>query len=258
MAEAILGAAVRHGFIPAEDILVADASAARREQLGELLGAATTDDNAAAAGCPHLLLAVKPQQVVEALAPAAGAIAPECLVLSIMAGVDSARLDELAGGRGRIVRAMPNTPLLVGAGAAGLCAGPRATQQDLDWAQLLLTCGGGLAVLVDEDHMDVVTAVSGSGPAYAFYLIEAMVAAGQAEGLAESDALGLATQTLAGAAKLLAESSASPAELRQRVTSPGGTTQAAIETLDAHQVRDHLTQAVRAAAARSRQLRQES
>lgn len=258
MAEAILAAAIRSDALAAGDILVADASVQRREQLSESLGLACTADNAAAAACEKLLLAVKPQQLCDAIAPAAEAITPDCLVVSIMAGVDTARLDELTGGRARIVRAMPNTPLLVGAGAAGLCAGPRATREDVDWARSLLICGGGLAVVVDEDHMDALTAVSGSGPAYAFYLIEAMVAAGQAEGLTESAALALATQTLAGAARLLAAGDVPPAELRRRVTSPGGTTQAAIETLDAHHVRDHLTQAVRAAAARSRQLRQES
>jgi pyrroline-5-carboxylate reductase len=132
--------------------------------------------------------------------------------------------------------------------------GPGATDDDLVWARRLFDAGGETIVLGGESLMDAVTAVSGSGPAYFFYLIECMVRAGVAEGLDDADALKLATRTALGAAQLLAESGESPEALRRKVTSPGGTTQAACDLLDARGVREAMTDAVRAAAARSRQL----
>ncbi|MBS3820501.1 MAG: pyrroline-5-carboxylate reductase, partial [Phycisphaerae bacterium] len=133
-------------------------------------------------------------------------------------------------------------------------AGMRARSEDATWAEKLCVAAGGLGVKLDEALMDAVTAVSGSGPAYVFYLIEAMVQAGHREGLDTDTALRLATETCAGAAKLLAETGESPAELRRRVTSKGGTTQAAIEILDAAGVKDSLIEAIRVAAERSREL----
>lgn len=253
MSEAILRGALDAGFLDPSQVIAADPDGSRREVFGEL-GVTVTDDNTAAAQAPRVLLAVKPQVMAEVLAGLAKAVAPDAMVISIAAGVKCKTLDEALGGRGRLVRVMPNTPALVGEGASGVAAGPRGRTEDVEWVSRLLTSSGGLAVTVDEDQLDAVTAVSGSGPAYVFYLVEAMVAAGVAEGLAEDTALQLAAQTCLGAGKLLIESQQSPGELRRRVTSKGGTTQRAIETLDADNVRDKLVRAVRAAAARSREL----
>lgn len=252
MAEALLRGAIKGNVLRAGEIVVSEPLPARREAMAAL-GLAVTDDNAAAAACEHVLLAVKPQMMAGVLAQIAPVMRSDALVISIAAGISTARIDSLLGGRGRIVRVMPNTPMMVGEGMSGLAAGPRATDADLLWTRRL-TDASGKSVVLAEDQIDALTAVSGSGPAYFFYVIEAMVAAGVAEGLDEPTALLLASQTCAGAAALLAGSGESPQVLRARVTSPGGTTQRAIETLDAANVRAAFTSAVRAAAARSREL----
>jgi pyrroline-5-carboxylate reductase len=148
---------------------------------------------------------------------------------------------------------MPNTPKLVGAGVSAICAGPRATDADLQWTRQLFAASGQV-VRVDEPMIDAVTAVSGSGPAYFFYLIEAMIQAGVAEGLPQDIATQLAVATCAGSAKLLAQTGVASHELRAKVTSPKGTTQAAIEAMDAAGVKSALVKAIRAAATRSREL----
>ncbi len=253
MAEAILRGALGGGVAAGKDVVVSEPRATRREELVEGLGVSCVDDNPAAAACPRVLLAVKPQVMGEVLDGVAAAVGEDATVLSIAAGTATGFIDGRLGGRGRIVRAMPNTPMLVGEGMTALAPGPRATDDDLDWARTL--CGAcGKVVLVEEADMDAVTAVSGSGPAYVFYLVEAMVAAGVAEGLPRDVATRLAVQTCVGAGRLLAETEEDPAVLRERVTSPGGTTQRAIETMEAGEVQAHLTAAIRAAAARSREL----
>lgn len=254
MAEAILAAAVRSGFLPAAEITVSDPDAARREKLSAELGVVCGQSNHVPAACPRVLLAVKPQVMAEVLEEVAAKVQPEALVISIAAGRSTVWLDRRLAGRGRIVRVMPNTPMLVGEGASAVCAGPRSGREEVDWTLRLFTCGGGLGVEVEEGQMDAVTALSGSGPAYFFYLIEAMVEAGVEEGLPPATAMALARQTCAGAARLLAETGLDPAELRRRVTSPGGTTQRALEVLQETGVKGSIRQAVRAAAARSREL----
>lgn len=253
MAEAMVRGAISAGVLQSSEIMSVDPDEARRKLFVEELGVEATAENSAAAGAPRVLLAVKPQMMGEVLAAISGHVADDATVISIAAGVSTSAIDAALGGKGRIVRVMPNTPMLAGAGMSALAAGPRATEDDLDWTRRLLE-SAGRAVTVSEEMMDAVTAVSGSGPAYFFYLIEAMVAAGVAEGLDADTAALLARQTCAGAAKLLEETGESPETLRDRVTSPGGTTQKAIETLDAAGVQDSLIAAVRAAAARSREL----
>jgi pyrroline-5-carboxylate reductase len=253
MAEAIVRGALRGGVLEGGQVLAAEPRAERREQLAGALGIATTDDNAAAGRCARVLLAVKPQVMDEALASIAGAVGDDATVISIAAGVSTARIDAALAGRGRIVRVMPNTPMLVGAGVCAMAPGARASDEDLAYVRALLGTGGTV-VDVEEGMMDAVTAVSGSGPAYFFYFVEAMVAAGVAEGLPEGTASMLAGATCVGAGKLLIESGEAPATLRARVTSPGGTTQRAVESLDADGVAEALHRAVRAAAERSRQL----
>ncbi|MGA2265634.1 MAG: pyrroline-5-carboxylate reductase [Phycisphaerae bacterium] len=252
MAEAIVRGAIRGGVLKAKGILAADPSTERRRAF-EAMGVACSADNAAAAACPRVLLAVKPQVMPAALSEIAQAVRADATVISIAAGVTAAAIDKALAGRGRIVRVMPNTPILVGYGASAIAAGPRATEADLKWTENLFAAGG-LVCRVAENLMDAVTAVSGSGPAYFFYLVEAMVAAGVAEGLDEKTARALAAATCAGAGKMLTETAESPQALRAKVTSPGGTTQRAVETLEAAKVKDALIAAIRAAAARSREL----
>ncbi len=253
MAEAIVRGAIKAGFLAASSIVASDPLAARRELLAAQLGIATTEDNDSPAACGRVLLAVKPQKMAEVLEAIAPRVQPNAVVISIAAGVTTAAIDRRLGGRGRIVRVMPNTPMLAGAGASALAAGPRATPADLEWAAGLFgACG--MTVQVQEPMIDAVTAVSGSGPAYFFYLVEAMIAAGEAEGLPADVARRLAIQTCVGSGALMIASQESPQTLRARVTSPNGTTQRAIETLDAGGAKELLVRAIRAAAERSREL----
>ncbi|MCK5113466.1 MAG: pyrroline-5-carboxylate reductase [Phycisphaerae bacterium] len=256
MAEAIIAAAVGREVLAAGRVVVSEPAHERREVLGDALGVACVKDNLIPASCDKLMLAVKPQIMGEVLdAPGiAETITDDTLVISIAAGITTAFLDEHLGQHGRIVRVMPNTPIMAGAGASAVCRGPRATDADIEWTTKLFAAGGVVVQVATESLIDAVIAVSGSGPAYFFYLIEAMVAAGVAEGLDEQTATQLAVQTCIGAGKLQQQTQLSPTELRRRVTSPGGTTQRAIETLDADNVKDSLAKAFRACAARSREL----
>lgn len=252
MASAIVRGVVRAKVLKPKAICAADPSPDRRRAL-EDLGVACSADNTAPAACPRVLLAVKPQVIGQVLAQIAPAVRPDATIISIAAGVTTAAIDRALGARGHVVRVMPNTPILVGCGASAVAAGPRATDDDLAWTERLFAAGGWTC-RVDERLLDAVTAVSGSGPAYFFYLIEAMIAAGVAEGLDEPTARALAAATCTGAGRMLTETDQPPQLLRALVTSPGGTTQRAIETLEAAHVADALVAAVRAAAARSREL----
>lgn len=252
MAEAIVRGGASAGVIDPKAIVVSDPAADRRELFAGM-GVAAVADNAAPAACGRVLLAVKPQVMAEVLAGVAEAVGDDATVISIAAGIRTDFIWEKLGRRGRIVRVMPNTPMLVGAGISALCKGPTATDADLAWAERLFAASGQ-TVRVDEPMIDAVTAVSGSGPAYFFYLVEAMVTAGVAEGLSPDAALKLAVQTCRGAGELLARSGEPPEALRAKVTSPGGTTQAAIESMESAGVKDALVAAVRRAAARCREL----
>ena len=253
MAEAVIGGAVAGGILSADGIVASDPLAERRDKLTGQLAIACVEDNLVPAACRRVLLAVKPQMMGGVLDEISAAVGADATVISIAAGISTGFLDERLGGAGHIVRVMPNTPMLVGAGVAALAGGPRATQDDLAWVRELLAASGQV-ITVGEEMMDAVTAVSGSGPAYFFYLIEAMIAAGVAEGLDERTAQMLAVATCGGVAKLLGDSTVSPLQLRQAVTSPGGTTQRAIESMEADGVGKSLVKAIRAAAARSREL----
>ncbi len=253
MAEAILRGLLRGNHIPHAAIVISDASLERRTHISSTIGVAAVEANRVPAGCPLVVLAVKPQVMGDVLKEVAPAVRPDAVVISIAAGITTRFIDAQFGGRGRIIRVMPNTPLLVGRGMAAIAAGPRATPQDMHLAKRVFG-DSGLTCEVAEEQMDAVTAVSGSGPAYFFYLVEAMVEAGVADGLDAQTALLLATQTCAGAAAMLAETQTTPEVLRARVTSPNGTTQRAIETMDSAGVKASLIKAIRAAAARSREL----
>jgi len=252
MAEAIARAATRGAGIHEEQIIASDPSEERRAVFNNL-DIATVDDNAELIEkAERIVLAVKPQSL-DAIGDDLKRIdSKRQLVVSIMAGVTLARLESAVGGAGRYVRTMPNTPLMVQRGMTGIAAGPGASEEDTAFVRALFS-GAGEVIEVDEPALDAVTAVSGSGPAYLFYLAEAMERAAAGLGLGEHAAL-LARQTLLGAAELLNAELAGPAELRRRVTSPGGTTQAAIGHMDATGVGDGVVAGIEAAAARSREL----
>lgn len=256
MAEAIARSVIEKQLFQPSRLVAFDPAAGRRAAF-EKLGVGVANSNAeAAATAPIVLLCVKPQMMTQALADlAAGGVNEEQLVISIAAGISTGFVETGLGvGRPwRVVRAMPNTPMLVGLGATAMCRGRNASDLDLLTARRLFEAAG-VVIQVDEPLMDAVTAVSGSGPAYVFYLVEQMIAAGAALGLTVEDATKLVYQTAAGAARMLQASPDLPAELRRKVTSPGGTTQAAIEHLEQHRVGEAIRQAIAAAQRRGREL----
>ena len=251
MGEALLAGLVTHGR-RAQEILVVEVAEARRAQLAERFPGLSLTGTFA--GLPaDAVLAVKPPDIPGAAASAVGAGASR--LLSIAAGVSTSAIETAAGGRGpvRVLRAMPNTPAQVGEGAAAVCAGSSAGPSDLDWAESILSAVGRV-VRVDEDQIDAVTGLSGSGPAYVFLVAEALMEAGVAVGLDPTVSRALTEQTLLGAARLLSETGQSAQELRAAVTSPGGTTAAGIAVLEDRGLRPALAEAVAAATARSREL----
>ena len=255
MARSLIGGLVAGGADPAS-IRVAEPVAGSREALARDFGVAVHAHNAQAAdGAATWVLAVKPQvmrPVCQALAALARRQRP--LVVSIAAGITSVQLGRWLGGDAAVVCAMPNTPALLGAGVTGLYANDAVDAAGRARAQALLGAAGQTVWIADEACMDAVTAVSGSGPAYVFLLAEAMQAAAQAQGLPADAARTLVLQTILGAARMLTESDADAAQLRHRVTSPDGTTQAAIEVFEAGGLRGLVDDAIRAATRRGREL----
>ncbi|MBI1371142.1 MAG: pyrroline-5-carboxylate reductase [Phycisphaera sp.] len=256
MAEAILRAVIDNDFIDASKIIVSDPTRERRELFASL-GMATTESNAdVTGGAATVMLSVKPQ-IYPKIADDLGAIdAANQAVISIMTGISIAKMAEAMGASvdtARVIRVMPNTPLLAGEGMSGVASGPGATEADTALAMRIFGAAGEV-VTITEAEIDAVTVVSGSGPAYVFYLAEAMAAAARELGLSDDVSDLLTEQTLVGAAKLLRESEHPPAELRRRVTSPGGTTQAAIEHMESQHVRETIVKAIHKAWERSKEL----
>jgi pyrroline-5-carboxylate reductase len=248
-----MGTALARGLVAAgwepRSIVLAEVEAGRRTQLAsDVPGAAVVGEPLAAEGA---VLAVKPA----AAEPACRALSATGTRrwLSIMAGVPLARLEAWAGDDVAVLRAMPNTPALVGAGMAAVSGGERAGEDDLAWAEDVLGAVGQV-VRVPESELDAVTAVSGSGPAYVFLLAKALAEAGVAEGLSPAVSRQLAVRTVVGAGRLLAEPGAEPTALRAQVTSPGGTTEAALSAFEAGGLRQLVADAVSAAAERSRRM----
>lgn len=257
MATALIGGMLERGFAAA-DIQVVELGDAARAALESRFGVrAVAGFDDAALACEVLVLAVKPQQMKAALAPVAGRLSGQ-LVISIAAGLRLADLGRWLGAPGvphaRLVRCMPNTPALIGAGVTGLYADPSVDAAGREAAERILAAVGSTVWADAEAQMDAVTAISGSGPAYVFHFIEALEAAGRALGFDEAGARRLAIDTALGAAKLAASSEDSPALLRQKVTSKGGTTEAALASLAAAGWHDELVDAVKAAEARGREL----
>jgi pyrroline-5-carboxylate reductase len=254
MAEALIKGMLRAQTSTPTSIVATARRAERVEQLHKTYGIRTTLDNLAAAQqADVVVLAVKPQAMDKLLVQIASAIDHQKLVISIAAGVPIAALERKLGAGARIVRAMPNTPALVGAGACALAGGEHATPEDLALAASLFDAVG-LTTVVEEALLDAVTGLSGSGPAYVFLVIEALSDAGVKVGLPRYTALKLAAQTVLGAAKLLIETGSHPGQLKDQVTSPGGTAIAGLHTLEAGGLRTTLINAVEAASRRAREL----
>ena len=255
MAEALIKGLLAQGQ-PTDRILVADPSPARQTLLGDTYQVKVLGDNrAVAASCRLLVLAIKPQMAMAVVPELAGAVTAEHLTVSLLAGTATATLERLLGGAARVVRAMPNTPALVGCGATAICAGRFAKARDLEAASTLFRAVGSVCT-VDEAQMDAVTGLSGSGPAYVFTVIEALAEGGVKEGLPREVALELATRTVLGAARLVAESGEEPSVLRSRVCSPGGTTLAGLTALEDGKLSATLIEAVARATRRSKELGQ--
>ncbi len=256
MATALIQGLLASGSSRAEQLVVSDVRADALAALREKLGVATSTDNAAAAAADVIVLSVKPQVLPSVLGELEPHVRAETLIISIAAGVPLAVLESQLPGR-RAIRVMPNTPALVAAGATALAGGNGATPDDLRIARAIFE-SVGIVVEVPESLLDAVTALSGSGPAYLFYLAESLVEAGRAVGLPDDVVSVLALQTVYGSAKLLHESGEAPAELRRKVTSPGGTTHAGVTTLEARDVRGAVRACVIAARDRGAELGREA
>ena len=253
MASAIIGGLVARDFKRA-DMLVVEVDSNARTRLMSAFGVkAIEGPGDALAEADVILMAVKPQKMREAATGIAPFIA-QPLVITVAAGIRLADLSRWLGGSTRMIRAMPNTPALVHAGVTGLFALPGISKEDRDRAQALLSAVGATLWFEHESDLDAVTAVSGSGPAYVFYAIEALETAALELGLNPGASRSLALWTFVGAAKLAIERAESPGELRAQVTSRGGTTEAALGVLEGAQVKARFIEAVKAACERSREL----
>lgn len=255
MGTALVQGAIRAGVVEAGETFGCDPYEKSREAFALATGANVTADIAEmAAASEVILLCTKPLDVPKALADAARVAAGQPrLVISIAAGVTLAALEAAATENFRIIRAMPNTPALVGQGAAAYCLGSRATADDAKTAQSLLGAVG-LAVETPERLMDAVTGLSGSGPAYIYVVIDALADGGVRAGIPRADAVRLAAQTVLGAAAMVLETGEHPAVLKDMVTSPGGTTIAGLAALEKHGLRNALIEAVTAATQRATEL----
>ncbi|WP_313583131.1 pyrroline-5-carboxylate reductase [Acinetobacter variabilis] len=254
MAQALIGGLISQG-LPATRITVSDPVEKVRSLLAEKEVNVTDDNIAAIKDADIVLFAVKPQVLAGVLKPLQGLLDGK-LVISIVAGAEIATLSALLG-TDRIVRVMPNTPALVQTGAHGLFANEEVGSDDRELASQILASTGLTIWVNSEAQIDAVTAVSGSGPAYFFYMMESMIRAGKNLGLDEKVATALTLQTALGAAQMAITSSNTPAELRKNVTSPNGTTQAALEVFDRAQISQNIQAALAAAQKRSQELAQE-
>jgi pyrroline-5-carboxylate reductase len=256
MAEALIRGLLAAKTVEPRQIWATDVREDHLKSIQATYGISVTTNNCEAVKAADvLILAVKPQQMSAVLRGIKSAMTADKLVISIAAGIPTSRIEGELEGPSRVIRVMPNTPALVGEGAAALCRGRYATEFDAQLAAEILGAVG-IAVRVDETMMDAVTALSGSGPAYVFHVAEAMIEAGKQCGLTEEVAVRLAVQTIKGAGKLLAESSETAGELRRKVTSPGGTTEAALKVMAEHDLMGVFQAAIKAATARGRELSQ--
>jgi len=254
MASALIGGLVKSYLVEPSAVMASDVDPERRGHIARELHVHMTADNRDVVRFADVLvLAVKPKVAPTVLDEIGAAVRPEQILISICAGITSAFIESRLKHKVPVVRVMPNTPALVGAGISALACGTHACSSHCAVARSILEAVGEVVEL-EEKHLDAVTAVSGSGPAYFFYLMEQMEAAGLAEGLPPTVVQALVKQTALGAAKLASESAEDPRELRRMVTSPGGTTEAAIAQMEGKAVGQNIVAAIRAAAKRSREL----
>lgn len=252
MGDTLVGGLLAAGT-DAADVIAVEPRKEQRALLVDRHGIEATDELAAVGSADLVVLAVKPQVALDAVADLAGLLRPEAVVISLCAGITCAQLESRLAPGQPVVRVMPNTPAQVGAGAAAVAGGTSATAEQVDLTAALLR-SVGTAVTVPESAMDAVTAVSGSGPAYLFLIAEALIESGVRLGLARDVATELAVQTIFGSAKLLRDSGTHPALLREQVTSPGGTTAAGLGELEEYRLRAAFAAATRAARDRSVEL----
>lgn len=253
MGETIIAGLIAGGW-DASGIVAVDRYRPRVDEVVARLGIRSAETVAeAVADADVVLLATKPQDALGVLAEIGDAIRPGTVLVSICAGISTASIEGALPAGTPVVRVMPNTPAKVGEGMSVISAGSAATEEQLALAGSMMGSVGKV-VTVAESYQDAVTAVSGSGPAYVFYVVEAMVDAGVQLGLPRDVATTLAVQTLYGSAKLLIETGEHPGRLREQVTSPGGTTAAALHELDAHAVKAAFAAAMEACRDRSREL----
>jgi pyrroline-5-carboxylate reductase len=252
MGETVLSGLLRAGWHP-DQIVASHRRPERRQDLTVRYGIQMVENAKAVADAETVLLVVKPQDMSDLLAEISPAIKPGALVVSLAAGVDSAFIESRLPEGVAVVRVMPNTPAQVDEGMAAISPGSHSTQDHLDRVTEILSATGRV-ITVPERYQDAVTAISGTGPAYLFFVVEAMIEAGVHLGLPRTTATELVVQTMLGSAKLLRETGEHPTVLRERVTSPGGTTTAAVRQLEDHKVRAAFLVAMEAARDRSREL----
>jgi pyrroline-5-carboxylate reductase len=252
IATIILDRLLESGYLAGDRIIATDSRTLKTHPLDISIA---PDNTAAVRDARLVLIAVTPQKFPEAAASMRAAAAGDRVFVSLMAGVPTDRVAAaLSDGPVRVIRAMPNLPFGLGRGVTGLCRGRHASMDDLEEARHLFAAGGVTVTLEDESLMDAVTAVAGSGPAYFYYFVEMLMAGGIAAGLKAEDAQVLAAHACVGAGAMLLEKNASPQRLREAVTSPGGTTQAAMNKLTECRVAEHVTEAVLAAFRRGQEL----
>ncbi|MGD9143279.1 MAG: pyrroline-5-carboxylate reductase [Dehalococcoidia bacterium] len=254
MGEAILAAVLEKGLASPHDICVSDISRERRDYLERKHGVAVTDNTAEAVKNKDIVvLAVKPQNIADIPEAIEKSLQPEQLVLSIIAGVKMATIGKLLNHE-RIVRVMPNTPAQIGVGMSGWTATSQVTVEQKERARSILNAMGKEIYFDDEEYLDKVTAISGSGPAYVFLFAECLADATADIGLSRDEAVTLVSQTVLGAARLISESGETPAELRRKVSSKGGTTERALQVFAEGGLKDIVRKAVQAAYDRAKEL----
>src|SRR4249920_745453 len=252
MGETLLSGLLRAGRQPG-DVVITERRADRAAQLAERYGVKAVENPEAVAIADTVVLVVKPQDIADLLAEIRDHLRPTALVVCIAAGITTAFVEQRLPAGVAVVRVMPNTPALVDQGMAAISPGSHCDAEHLARAEALLSATGKVVQLA-EYHQDAVTAISGSGPAYIFYVVEAMIEAGVLLGLPRATSNELVVQTLVGAAKMLKETGEHPTVLREQVSSPAGTTMAALRQLDDHKVRAAFLTAMEAARDRSREL----
>ncbi|MBZ4687212.1 MAG: pyrroline-5-carboxylate reductase [Clostridia bacterium] len=254
MAEAIIKGLVSKNLLPAENIFVVNPLDEEKVlKLKDLYGIIPREKEAGIIDADIIIIAFKPQDVAEAMAMYNPFFRKDHLLISILAGISTDLLQKLADSPLAIVRTMPNLALGIGESATAYCLGKYANEKHAQTVEKIFSTTGSI-IRVQEKDMDIVTGLSGSGPAYIYYLLEALIEGGCKEGLSEEKAMELAKQTLIGAAKLLQESGAHPKELRRKITSAKGTTEAAINKMDSYQFTKIVQEGVSAATRRSKQL----